>query len=173
MKRNRGTTLWGLAALALAAFTSVYAAGFVVVTHSVSASHIRVSVASTAPDSTPTTIPPTLIQPATPRPTTVPAPSPILPIPHRSTTHAGWTVGVLFAVLLLVASVPLLARRSRFVQPVRVWTAVLFGVGVVVTVQSFGLLFVPTLGALVMAARTGRHPLRATTGPAHATAGTA
>ena len=53
VNRDRGILWWGVAALALAAFTSVYAAGFVVVTHSATRSYIGVSVPSTAPDSTP------------------------------------------------------------------------------------------------------------------------
>jgi hypothetical protein len=64
------------------------------------------------------------------------------------------------ATLWGIAAVVLAAGTSVFVAGfflvARTWVAVAFGVGVVVTVQSVGLLFVPSFAALVMAARTGR-----------------
>jgi hypothetical protein len=156
LNRDRATFWWGIGAVVLALFTSVFAAGFFLATRSsVTTTAVRVSQSTVAPESIPTAIPTTVKQPATPRSSPVSAPDPILP--YRSTTRFGWTVWVLFAALVLFVSLPLLARKTPSAQKVRVWTAAIFGVGVVVTVQSIGLLLIPTFAALVMAARTGRH----------------
>lgn len=159
--RDRATLWWGIAAVVCAVLTSVFAAGWFLDVRSVSTSAVRVSGPVREPATVPasvsvsvtTTIPTTVRTPATPPPTR-PAPKPIL----RSTTLFPWTAWVWLAGLVAVVALPLFTRNTPSAQKVRSRTAAVFGVGAILTVQSIGLLYIPTLAALVMAARTGRHP---------------
>lgn len=160
MKRDQVTLWWGIAAVVCTVFMSVFAAGWLLAARSVSTSAVRVSgsvqepatVPASAPASVRTTIPTTVHTPATP-PSTRPAPKPIL----RSTTLFPWTAWVWLAGLVLVVALPLFTRNTPSAQNVRAWTAAVVGFGAILTIQSIGLLYIPTLAALIMAARTGRH----------------
>lgn len=170
---KNATTAWGIAAVVLALLASVFAAGLFLAHRSVTTtSTVRVVASTLASASTQTTIPVTVYETVAPYPAipaTVyqtappapmgprlrPAPQPLLPVTSEGT---GWAALLLFAGVILVVSVPLLARKTASAQKVRVWTAALVGLGALVTIQSVGLLFVPAFIALGRAARAGRNP---------------
>jgi hypothetical protein len=62
----------------------------------------------------------------------------------------GWQVVALFAVPVALCLVPLLARHRR--RPLAVAAAVAFGLLVAISAASVGLLYVPALAALAVAA---------------------
>ena len=156
--RDRATTWWGIGAVIVALSTSVFAAGSFLYTRSLTSTSVQTSRPVLISDES---LPGTNSEanPTSPRlvPASLPATAPEPILTRRSTRRNGWAGSVLFAGLVLVASLPLLARKSRCAQKVRVWTAMVFGLGVVVALASIGLFYLPTFGALVMAARTGRH----------------
>jgi hypothetical protein len=155
MRQASASTLWGVAAVALTALTSVFAGGWFLVTRTTTVTSKSVSVSATDTSLlTPTTVPTTIRRAAEP----APKPAPLLVVPHRSVTPKGWVIRTLLAVLLVFVAVPVLMRNSVHAQAIRLWTARIFGVGALVTIQFIGLLFLPALGALSMAARTGRSP---------------
>jgi hypothetical protein len=73
---------------------------------------------------------------------------------HRVSLIAneGWTVVIPFLVAAVIALVPLLVARRRFARGARIVAASLFAVGVVISLASIGIFFLPALGALAAAA---------------------
>jgi hypothetical protein len=133
-EHDRVAVGWGIGAVLLAVSTSVVAAGWFLATRSVSTRSVQVSGSVQTPASVPA------------------------PILHSSSTkRTGWIAWGLLAGFVLVVWLPLFTRNTRSAQKVRVWTAAVVGAGAILTIQSIGLLYLPTCFALIMAARTGRY----------------